>query len=49
MIPAASADSVREGDSPAARTPGVKDFSFQEKKLILQVGSGHYQFTAARP
>ncbi len=49
VIPAASADSVREGDTPAAHAPGVKESVFGEGRLTLQVGSGHYQFTAAQP
>jgi alpha-L-rhamnosidase len=49
VIPAASAEAVREGASPAASAPGVKSSSFKNGALTLVVGSGHYKFTAAKP
>jgi alpha-L-rhamnosidase len=46
VIPAASADAVRERNRLAASAPGVKSASFQDGKLTLHAGSGRYEFTA---
>ena len=46
VIPAATAESVREGNAPAASAPGVQAASFNNGKLTLRTGSGRYEFTA---
>jgi alpha-L-rhamnosidase len=45
VIPAASADAVREGNAPAKSAPGVQTASWKEGRLTLRVGSGRYEFT----
>jgi alpha-L-rhamnosidase len=45
VIPAASAEAVREGRTAAASVRGVKATAFQDGRLTLLVGSGHYEFT----
>jgi alpha-L-rhamnosidase len=49
VIPAASAQSVREGEAFAINAPGVKTFSYQDGQLTLLVGSGRYEFTSLLP
>ena len=46
VIPAANAEAVREGKTSAVSAPGVIESAFQEGRLTLLVGSGHYKFTA---
>jgi alpha-L-rhamnosidase len=48
VIPAASDQLVREGDTPAVSAPGVQSSSYQNGNLTLLVGSGHYKFTAGQ-
>jgi alpha-L-rhamnosidase len=48
VIPATTAQAVRENGAPAAAGPGVKSASYDEGALTVVVGSGHYVFTAAR-
>jgi alpha-L-rhamnosidase len=48
VIPAASADAVREGNGPSASAVGVKEAEFTDGTLTLQVGSGRYEFAAPR-
>jgi alpha-L-rhamnosidase len=45
VIPAASAEAVREGKVFAVAARGVKDPTFKEGRLTLRVGSGNYKFT----
>ncbi len=49
VIPAASAEAVREGNNTAASARGVKESSFKDGQLTLLVGSGHYEFTMQKP
>jgi alpha-L-rhamnosidase len=46
VIPATSAQAVREGNAPAVSVPGVKQSAFKDGHLTLLVGSGHYEFIA---
>jgi hypothetical protein len=45
-IPAATASSVTDGDSPVAKANGVNGFSHANGVLTVTVGSGHYEFRA---
>lgn len=45
VIPAARAEAVREGDTPASSAPGVQSASWEDGRLTLRVGSGRYHFT----
>ena len=45
VIPAANAESVREGNTSTVSAPGVKAAVFKERFLTLLVASGHYEFT----
>jgi len=45
VIPASSAEVVREGDVPAVSARGVKASTYNEGRLTLLVGSGRYEFT----
>jgi len=47
VLPAKSAEAVREGGRPAVLAPGVKASAFKDGRLTLQVGSGSYAFRAA--
>lgn len=44
VIPATSAHAVREGNVPAVSAPGVRRSAFEEGRLTVLVGSGHYEF-----
>jgi alpha-L-rhamnosidase len=46
VIPATSAQAVREGNAPAVSVPGVQRSEFKDGRLTVLVGSGHYEFTA---
>ncbi len=48
VIPAANAETVREGHACAVSVPGVKESAFGNGRLTLLVGSGHYEFTVRR-
>ncbi len=48
VIPAASAQVVRESGAPAASAPGVKSASYHDGALTVVVGSGHYVFTSGK-
>ena len=45
-LPTLDPDTVLEGDSTARSAPGVTASTFQKGRLILNVGSGRYLFTA---
>lgn len=49
VIPAASAEAVREGNTSAAAAPGVKETAFAHGQLSLLVGSGRYEFRSRSP
>lgn len=44
IIPATSADAIREGKKPVASARGVKEFAFKNGLMTLLVGSGRYEF-----
>ena len=46
VIPAKSAEAVREEDVLASTAVGVKESTFKDGHLTLFVGSGHYEFTS---
>ena len=46
IIPAATPESVREDNKPAADAAGVRSVSFKDGRLTVLVGSGRYEFTA---
>lgn len=48
VIPTSNAQLVREGDVSAESAPGVTASSFEDGRLTLRVGSGHYQFAVRR-
>ncbi|MBN1844997.1 MAG: hypothetical protein JW810_04900, partial [Sedimentisphaerales bacterium] len=45
FVPTASADSVREGDRPAAEAAGVRFLRQTEDAAVYEVGGGQYVFT----
>jgi alpha-L-rhamnosidase len=45
VIPTTNATAVFEGDTPAAKAPGIQAEPFLADRLILHVGSGRYQFS----
>jgi alpha-L-rhamnosidase len=47
-IPAKSIESVRESGLPASQAPGVKYLQMEDGMAVFAIGSGNYQFTAAR-
>nr|WP_293840218.1 alpha-L-rhamnosidase [uncultured Arsenicibacter sp.] len=47
-IPATGVDAVQEGGKPVSAAEGVKPIGQEKGYVILQVGSGKYQFTANR-
>lgn len=49
VVPAARADAVSEGGAPVSLAPGIKESSWRDGRLVLLVGSGHYEFSADRP
>jgi len=48
VVPATSAESVREGKAAAASAPGVKQASFRDGYLTVLLGAGKYEFTASQ-
>jgi alpha-L-rhamnosidase len=48
VVPATSAESVREGKAAAASAPGVKQASFRDGYLTVLLGAGKYEFTASK-
>jgi alpha-L-rhamnosidase len=48
VIPAASTESVREGNVAAVSAPGVKGAVFKDGEVTLLVGSGCYEFATHR-
>lgn len=49
LVPAADADSVTEGESPAARAEGVTFLRMAGRRAVFRVGSGLYHFEAPLP
>jgi alpha-L-rhamnosidase len=47
-VPAAKAEAVTEGGKPAAQTTGVKFVRFEDGYAVFDVGSGKYDFFAAK-
>ncbi len=48
-VPAARAEDVTEGGNPLADTEGVRVVGVEDGRVVLEVGSGTYQFQAAAP
>ena len=45
-VPASDLDAVFDGRGPAIKSPGVKSFRFDGRRVVLEIGSGKYHFVS---
>jgi alpha-L-rhamnosidase len=45
-VPAARAESVREGGRPVAKAAGVRRVGWADGHAVFEIGSGDYEFTS---
>jgi alpha-L-rhamnosidase len=45
-VPASDAASIKEGDQPAAQTPGIKYVRMEAGAAVFEIGSGTYHFVS---